>query len=291
MIKSMTGYGKTTLELPEKVLSIEIRTLNSKQADVILKIPSLFRKKETEIRSLILEKLERGKLELSINVENTGSSAHVSINRALAQQYYQELKNLDSDLDEKPFSAYLPILLKMPDVLSAEKEELDESDWGKIRAGIIEATSQVNIFRMEEGLSTEKDLRHKLTLILEYLEAVDEFEGQRAEKVKVRLLKDLEKLSEKIQFDRNRFEQELIYYLDKLDINEEKVRLKKHCEYFLETMDEKSSNGKKLGFISQEMGREINTLGAKANDQNIQKLVVQMKDELEKIKEQLFNIL
>jgi len=287
----MTGYGKTTLELPEKVLSIEIRTLNSKQADVILKIPSLFRKKETEIRSLILEKLERGKLELSINVENTGSSAHVSITRALAQQYYQELKNLDSDLDEKPFSAYLPILLKMPDVLSAEKEELDESDWGKIRAGIIEATSQVNIFRMEEGLSTEKDLRHKLTLILEYLEAVDEFEGQRAEKVKVRLLKDLEKLSEKIQFDRNRFEQELIYYLDKLDINEEKVRLKKHCEYFLETMDEKSSNGKKLGFISQEMGREINTLGAKANDQNIQKLVVQMKDELEKIKEQLFNIL
>lgn len=291
MIKSMTGYGKTTLELPEKVLSIEIRTLNSKQADVILKIPSLFRIKETEIRSLILDKLERGKLELSISMENTGSSAHVSINKALALQYYREFKNLDSDLEEESFSAYLPIILKMPDVFSAEKEELDEANWEKIRASIIEVTNQVNEFRLEEGVSTEKDLRHKVTLILEYLEAVNEFEGQRAEKVKERLLKELENLSEKVEFDRNRFEQELIYYLDKLDINEEKVRLKKHCEYFIETMDSLSSNGKKLGFISQEMGREINTLGAKANDQNIQKLVVQMKDELEKIKEQLFNIL
>jgi len=223
--------------------------------------------------------------------ENTGSSSQVSINKDLALHYYRELKNLDSDLEENSFSAYLPILIKMPDVLSAEKEELDDSYWGKIRSAIIDVTKQVNEFRMEEGFSTEKDLRHKTTLILQYLEAVDEFEGQRAEKVKARLLKDLEKLSEKIQFDRNRFEQELIYYLDKLDINEEKVRLKKHCEYFLETMDESTSNGKKLGFISQEMGREINTLGAKANDQNIQKLVVQMKDELEKIKEQLFNIL
>ena len=287
----MTGYGKTTLELPEKVLSIEIRTLNSKQADVILKIPSLFRAKETEIRSLILDKLERGKLELSISMENTGSSTHVSINKALALQYYREFKSLDSDLEEEPFTAYLPILLKIPDVFSAEKEKLDEANWGKIRASITEVTNQVNEFRLEEGASTEKDLRHKVTLILEYLEAVDEFEGQRAEKVKERLLKELENLSEKVEFDRNRFEQELIYYLDKLDINEEKVRLKKHCEYFIETMDSLSSNGKKLGFISQEMGREINTLGAKANDQNIQKLVVQMKDELEKIKEQLFNIL
>jgi len=287
----MTGYGKTLLELEGKVLTIEFRTLNSKQSDIILKIPSFIREKESEIRSLILEKLVRGKLELYITVETTDASVAVTLNKELAKKYYQDIKSLAAEIGEEDYQSYISLLVKMPDVMSPQKEELDDTQWESIKAALTDGMDQVDEFRIQEGKALEKDITTRINLILDFLQQVEKYLDQRTDKVKERLLKELNQLSDKIQYDRNRFEQEMIYYLDKLDINEEKVRLKKHCEYFLETLASDSSNGKKLGFIAQEIGREINTLGAKANEENIQKLVVQMKDELEKIKEQLFNIL
>jgi len=287
----MTGYGKTLLELEGKVLTIEFRTLNSKQSDIILKIPSFIREKESEIRSLILEKLVRGKLELYITVETTDASVAVTLNKELAKKYYQDIKSLAAEIGEEDYQSYISLLVKMPDVMSPQKEELDDTQWESIKAALTDGMDQVDEFRIQEGKALEKDITTRINLILDFLQQVEKYLDQRTDKVKERLLKELNQLSDKIQYDRNRFEQEMIYYLDKLDINEEKVRLKKHCEYFLETLASDSSNGKKLGFIAQEIDREINTLGAKANEENIQKLVVQMKDELEKIKEQLFNIL
>jgi uncharacterized protein (TIGR00255 family) len=290
MIKSMTGYGKTLLEQASKIITIEIRTLNSKQADIILKTPHLLREKETMIRSLLLDRLERGKVELSIITENLGNTANTELNKELALQYYNALKSLGGKIDDST-TDYMSIIVRMPEVLTQPKEELEETQWEQVREAIIGAIDQADEFRTHEGKALEQDLVNRINSITGLLARVDQFEERRIEKIRERLFKELTNLPDQIQFDRNRFEQELIYWLDKFDINEEKVRLKKHCEYFLETLDSDDSNGKKLGFISQEMGREINTLGAKANDEKIQRLVVQMKDELEKIKEQLFNIL
>lgn len=290
MVRSMTGFGKSVLELPEKSISIEIRSLNSKQFDANLRLPGIYREKEAELRLLLSSGLERGKIELNINVDDNGESIHYNFNRVLAKQYYAEIKTLASELGLHTDKEIINTLVRMPDVLKAEQAELSAEEWKAILAAISDAIDKLNDFRKQEGHALEKDLMERVRIIEALLEEISPLEEKRIANMRARIMKHLdETLSQGA--DMNRFEQEIIYYLEKLDITEEKVRLKKHCQYFLETLSEENANGKKLGFISQEMGREINTLGSKANDADIQKKVVLMKDELEKIKEQLFNIL
>jgi len=294
MIKSMTGYGKAMAEIGDRKLSIEVKSLNSKQLDLALKLPSMFRDKEVEVRNLISQKLERGKVDMFISTEFTGEISGVSINLELAKKYHNELKVLQLELKEDCPEGLLSLIIKMPDVIQSAKDEPNENDWLLVRSGIENALALVEEFRSGEGKILGEDLRKRIESILQYVLEVEPFEQQRINDIREKMIRDF--ANYKADFngsapDQNRFEQEMIYYLERLDITEEKIRLKKHCEYFLDTMDEVASQGKKLGFITQEIGREINTLGSKANQADIQKLVVQMKDELEKIKEQLMNIL
>ena len=295
MISSMTGYGKAIIELPGKNLTIEIKSLNSKQLDISLKLPGAFREKEPEIRNFIAQKLERGKIDLYISTEITGDVLNYSINKTLAKKYYLEIKELSDEINEKEERSLLPVLLNMPDVLHAGKEELKDEEWLKLKQGIENALAQVNEFRAEEGKILGNDIKPRVSQILSLLTSIEPYEPSRITELRERLQKGFQDLytteSQPGLADPNRFEQEMIYYLERLDITEEKVRLEKHCDYFLETLQEPVSQGKKLGFITQEMGREINTIGSKANHAEIQKIVIQMKDELEKIKEQLLNIL
>jgi len=291
MIKSMTGFGKSVCELTDKTINIEIRTLNSKQLDVIFKIPTIYKEKENEIRSLLSNKLERGKIDLSMTVESSGGTSKFNINKELAKQYFDELSLLSEEMGDVKSIDYLSIVMRMPEVLSQAKEELKEDEWESIKGAIIEAVADLDKFRIEEGKNLQEDFLQRNSLIIDLLSQIEAFESVRIETIRTRIKKELQQLVDDQSFDMNRFEQELIYYIEKLDITEEKVRLKKHCEFFIDTVNESQSSGKKLGFISQEMGREINTIGSKANDVSIQKIVVQMKDELEKIKEQLSNVL
>ncbi len=294
MIKSMTGYGKAVVETPSRKLIVEIKTLNSKQSDLSLKLPGFFRNKEPEVRTLISQRLERGKIDVFIFTEDSGESSLYSINHSLAKKYHTELKALKKELRDRYSGGLLPLVMKFPDVLQTTREEMTENDWKAILAGINQAVEQVDHFRQEEGKVLEEDILTRVQSILKLLDDIDPHEKQRISDLRERLKKDFLKYSGDLNGsipDQNRFEQELIYYFEKLDITEEKVRLLKHCQYFLETLNEDQAQGKKLGFITQEMGREINTLGSKAGDAEIQKIVVQMKDELEKIKEQLGNIL
>jgi uncharacterized protein (TIGR00255 family) len=295
MIKSMTGYGKAVAEIPGRKYTFEVRSLNSKQSDVNLKIPGTLREKEIEIRNILLQRLERGKIDLFISTEATGEILNYSVNKELAKKYYTELKNLQVEFGEEELAGLLPLVLKMPEVIQSGEEEPGENEWGTIRSGISSAIEKLDAFRIHEGKILEEDLRFRTGLILTHLESIEPFEKDRITGLREKMARDFENFGKSngltVSPDKNRFEEELIYYLEKMDITEEKVRLKKHCDYFLVTMDEPVSQGKKLGFITQEMGREINTLGSKAYDANIQKIVVQMKDELEKIKEQLGNIL
>ncbi len=290
MIKSMTGFGKSICELPDKLVTIEIRTLNSKQLDLHLRLPPLYKEKEPEIRQLISQLLERGKVECNINIENTGSSSNYSFNHQLAETYYNELKHMAGQIGEKP-NEYLPILVRLPDILSAEKIELSEDEWLEVLKGIKAATEKVNEFRAKEGKVLEGDLAKRIEGIEASYKMIKPFEEKRLAFMREKIRKALNELMENGAVDENRFEQELIYYIEKFDITEEKVRLQQHIDYFVQTINENTSNGKKLNFIAQEIGREINTIGSKANDADIQKVVVNMKDELEKVKEQLFNIL
>jgi uncharacterized protein (TIGR00255 family) len=291
----MTGYGRATVELPGKNLTIEIKSLNSKQLDISLKLPGAFRDKEPEIRNLFAQALERGKIDFYINTEVTGDVLNYSINKTLAKKYYQEIKELSDELHETEEGSLLRIILNMPDVLHSGKEEMKEEEWLKLKAGIESTLAQVNEFRAQEGKVLERDIRSRVTGIRELLASISPFEKSRMEEIRARLLKGFQDLRSSESFavpaDQNRFEQEMIFYLERLDITEEKVRLEKHCDYFFETLEEPVSQGKKLGFITQEMGREINTIGSKANHAEIQKIVIRMKDELEKVKEQLLNIL
>jgi uncharacterized protein (TIGR00255 family) len=291
MIKSMTGYGKSVCEFRNRKAVIEIKSLNSKQLDVNYRIANGFREKEIEIRNLVSEKLQRGKIDLLITVENEGDSSNYVINKELAKKYYRELKEISDAFDEKTSSDFLNVVMRMPDVLVPEKEEIGPEDWERLMASILAAINEVEEFRFAEGSSLEKELRMRIDTILHMLSEITPYEKQRLENLKAKITKDLYDLAKKEDYDQNRFEQELVYYQDKLDITEEKFRLEQHCIFFRETLLTEESQGKKLSFITQEMGREINTLGSKANEANIQKIVVQMKDELEKIKEQLFNIL
>jgi uncharacterized protein (TIGR00255 family) len=287
----MTGFGKAVCEFHNRKVVVEIKSLNSKQLDVNARISNGFREKEIEIRNLLSTRLQRGKVDFSMTVENIGDISNYTINKDLARKYYRELKELATEFDENDSTDYLHVVMKMPDVLVAENEELSDQEWGQLFETIENAIHDVEEFRDTEGKSLEKELLYRNAKILKLLDEIVPFEKQRLASLKAKITRDLYDIVSKEDIDKNRFEQEVIYYQDKLDITEEKVRLKKHCEYFVETLSEPESQGKKLSFITQEMGREINTLGSKAGEANIQKMVVQMKDELEKIKEQLFNIL
>ena len=295
MIISMTGYGRALVDLPGKKLLIEIKTLNNKGIDISVKLPAAFREKEMEVRTLLSQRLERGKVELYISLERPSDTTTYSIDKTLFIQYYHSLKSLLSELKEENHEGLLPVILKIPDVMKNEFSELEETDWAVISQGIANALSLVEEFRSAEGTILEVDLRKRVHLILTLLDSIKPLEENRIKDIMERIRSGFQNviksdLLDKVP-DENRFEQELIYYIERLDITEEKVRLKKHCDYFLETLSEPLSQGKKLGFVTQEMGREINTIGSKANDAGIQKIVIQMKDELEKIKEQLLNVL
>jgi len=287
----MTGFGKASADLPEKSITVEIKSLNSKQFDAHLRLPPLYREKEAELRLMLSSGLERGKIELNINVDTNGDVVPYTFNRALARQYYDEINALSKELGINTGEDMVSVLVRMPDVLKAEQAELSEEEWTEVNKIVAMAIGKLNDFRIEEGKVLGRDLSERVQKIQKLLGDVAQFEENRIKVLRERIFKQIEEAVPQGSIDMNRFEQEIIYYLEKLDITEEKIRLDKHCKYFLDTLAEGDNNGKKLGFISQEMGREINTLGSKANDADMQKIVVLMKDELEKIKEQLFNIL
>lgn len=285
----MTGFGKSIAEYGNKRINVEIKSLNSKQTDINLKIPYLYREKEIEIRNILSQKLERGKIDCIIFLENNSDATNITINKSLALKYYQELNSLATEINET-HNDILNILVKMPDVIKAEKEELDENEWNEILKSLHDAIDKADKFRKQEGDLLKQDFIKRNNMILQLLSDIEPFEKNRIDNIRQKINNDISTYLNADKIDPNRFEQELIYYIEKIDFTEEKVRLKKHCNYFTETLNECSA-GKKLGFVVQEMGREINTLGSKANDFDIQRIVVIMKDELEKIKEQLSNIL
>lgn len=291
MIRSMTGYGKAECLLPDKKLTIEIRSLNSKQMDTNTRLPSLYKEKELEIRQALTAGLERGKVECSFHYELSADSGSGTLNEEVVKSYYEQLYKIAGELGLPASTDLLNTVMRMPDTLRTEKADLGDEEWIMVKTSLLKALEQVQEFRNQEGLSLDKDMRLRVQSISEKLEQVVPYEASRMETIRERIGNKLDELLQKDAVDENRFEQELIYYMEKLDISEEKVRLSNHCKYFLETMDDAGPAGKKLGFISQEMGREINTLGSKANHTDIQKLVVEMKDELERIKEQVLNVL
>jgi len=281
MIKSMTGYGKSVAELTGKKVTIELKSLNSKQLDLNLRLPWLYKEKESELRNLLNQKLDRGKIDLTVNFDVLDSDMIPVINKTVVKNYFNQLKEISGELGINSDDQLLSTIMRLPDALRTEKPELDEEEWNLVREKIIESSEQLDNYRIEEGKSLEADLIRCVGKILSYLVEIEKFETGRIEKTREKITASLTEYVGSENIDKNRFEQELIFYLEKLDINEEKVRLKKHCEYFLEKISSEPPNGKILGFISQEIGREINTIGSKANDASIQKLVVMMKDELE----------
>lgn len=291
MIQSMTGFGKVTAELPTKKVTVEIKALNSKQLDLSTRIPSIYKEKEMQIRSRLLQTLERGKVDFAIYIEYIGKEASSQINQEAVVSYFAQLKELSDKLGISAPSSWdeLQLVLRMPDVIKTDPVEVDEDEWNVVKQAIDEAIQHLCDFRIQEGAMLQKLFTQKVSNIAALLNDVEPYEKERIEKIKGRILDNLEKLA--VDYDKNRFEQEMIYYIEKLDVNEEKNRLDNHLKYFLETMETGHGQGKKLGFIAQEMGREINTLGSKSNHADMQKIVVRMKDELEQIKEQVLNVL
>ncbi|MDC0380597.1 YicC family protein [Flavobacteriaceae bacterium] len=285
MIHSMTGYGKSELELSTKTIRLELKSLNSKSLDLNMRMPSIYRAKELELRKIIGSKLGRGKIDFSLYVEFNKGEALAKINTEVVKGYMKQLENI-SLADEVEL---LKMAVRMPDAISTEREDIDPKEWKTISDEVLVVLEKIENYRKDEGAALEKDFSKRISKIDDLLKDVVKIDPERIEHVRDRLNKGIAELKEKV--DKNRFEQELIYYIEKLDITEEKIRLKNHLDYFLKNLNLDESNGKKLGFISQEIGREINTIGSKANYAPMQKLVVQMKDELEKIKEQLLNVL
>ena len=285
MIMSMTGFGKTKAQWEDKSLSIEIRSLNSKNADINLRTPSYLREIDTEIRKRIAQKLHRGKIDLNIFIEFNGKNAPTAINASVVKEYMAQLKQIEENNEID----HLAIAMRLPDTLSSERNTLQEDEKKAIFNLLDDAIKNIETYRLDEGKVLEKDFLLRLDLIETYLEDAIKIDPERSKKIEVKLRASLEEL--KIEIDSNRFEQELIFYLEKFDITEEKVRLQNHLDYFKKVLENDFPNGKKLGFVAQEIGREINTIGSKANHSELQKIVVQMKDELEKIKEQLLNVL
>ncbi len=290
MIKSMTGYGKGVGSTESINVIVEIRSLNSKQLDINLRLPQNLKFKEIELRNAVGSVLKRGKVDVSILVEQSTAESASVLNLEMAKHYFYELEQLAAVTGQNSID-YIPIIVKMPDVFIAKTSEISDDDVAVIVQSLNDAITGVDAFREKEGAVLEKDIKSRVETILVLLDSVDKFENQRIVNIKERIKNNVSKFVKDPETDKNRLEQEIIYYIEKLDITEEKVRLLNNCNYFLETLNNSTSSGKKLGFISQEIGREINTLGSKANDSNLQKIVVLMKDELEKIKEQLFNIL
>lgn len=291
MIKSMTGFGKSVTEIPGKKVTVEVRSLNSKALDLNLRLPYIYKEKELGLRSDISKQIERGKIDLTVFTESNQETMPVAINKTLAKTYYRELKALSEELNENSTNL-LALVVKMPEVMKAEREvvELDEAEWELVKMAVDKAIDAFQKFRSDEGEILSNEFQTRIAIIYALLEDVVKMDSSRVENVRTRIKNNIAEFVEKEKIDQNRFEQELIYYIEKLDITEEKLRLKTHLDYFMNTMQEPAC-GRKLGFISQEIGREINTIGSKANDAGVQKLVVQMKDELEKIKEQLLNVL
>lgn len=290
MIQSMTGFGKVTAELPSKKVTVEIKALNSKQLDLSTRIPSVYKEKEMQIRSLLLQSLERGKVEFNIFIEYIGKDTPTQINLAAVENYYNQIKEIADKLNISLPADWFQTLLRMPDVIKTEAQEVNEEEWNVVEKAIKEAIQHLCDFRIQEGAMLQKLFEQKIANIARLLSEVELYEKERIEKVKARIMDNLEKIAGQ-DYDKNRFEQEMIYYIEKLDVNEEKNRLDNHLKYFISTIGSGHGQGKKLGFIAQEMGREINTLGSKSNHAEMQKIVVQMKDELEQIKEQVLNVL
>ena len=286
MIHSMTGFGKASLQLPTKKITVEIKSLNSKGLDLNTRMPSVFREMELGLRNQISQRLERGKVDFSLYVEVTGEETTSKINVPIVKGYINQMKAVIPNADE---TELMKMAVRMPDALKTERDEIDENEWKQIQTVIDEALENIANFRKDEGASLEKEFQLRIGNINNLMTEAVSYDAERVETVKTRLRTALDEL--KVNVDENRFEQELIFYLEKLDITEEKVRLGNHLSYFLETLNGTEANGRKLGFITQEMGREINTMGSKSNHTEMQKLVVMMKDELEKIKEQVLNVL
>ena len=286
MIQSMTGFGKATLQLPTKKITVEVKSLNSKGLDLNTRMPSVYREMELGLRNEIALKLERGKIDFSIFIEITGEQTSSKINAPIVKAYIKQMQEVIPGADE---TELMKMAVRMPDALKTERDEIDENDWAVIQKVIKEALDNIWNFRQDEGMSLEKEFQLRIGNIRQYMNDALALDPERVQAIKDRLQTAISEL--KVNVDENRFEQELIYYLEKLDITEEKVRLTNHLDYFLETIKGTEANGRKLGFITQEMGREINTMGSKSNHAQMQKLVVMMKDELEKIKEQVLNVL
>ncbi len=286
MIQSMTGFGKASLQLSTKKITVEAKSLNSKGLDLNVRMPSVYREMELGLRNQIALALERGKVDFSVFIENTAEQTSTKVNVPIVKAYINQLREIHAEADE---TELMKMAIRMPDALKTERDEIDENDWVEIQTVIKEALDNILNFRQAEGLSLEKEFQLRIENIRQYMNDALALDPERVQAIKDRLQTAIAEL--KVNVDENRFEQELIYYLEKLDITEEKVRLTNHLDYFLETINGKEANGRKLGFITQEMGREINTMGSKSNHAQMQKLVVMMKDELEKIKEQVLNVL
>ena len=290
MVKSMTGFGKGEAALRNKKITVEIRSLNSKQLDLSLRLPAVYRQSEYEIRNLIARTIQRGKVDVFVTVESQAVETSARINREVFREYLRQMNDtLSFSGIDAGYDAILPVIMRLPDVVATEAEAISEEEHAALLAAVEAAAAHLDAFREQEGAILIADLLRRMELIEQYKTEVVPFEKARTETVKARILDNLSKLA--VDVDRNRLEQEMIFYLEKLDITEEKVRLTNHCNYFREVASSEEGAGRKLGFIAQEMGREINTMGSKANEPNIQILVVKMKDELEKIKEQVLNIL
>ena len=290
MIQSMTGFGKATVELPSKIITIEIKSLNSKQLDISSRISPVFREKEMLIRNELLQALERGKIEIAVSMESIDKEASAKINLPVFESYYEQIKTISENLKIPVPGDWFQTILRMPEVVKNNMVEADESEWEVVMAAIREAIRQLIDYRQQEGAKLQTIFEQKIANIAALLKEIEPFENERVDKLKSRLTENMKKLPE-VEYDDSRFEQELFYYIEKIDINEEKTRLNIHLQYFIDTLHHESSQGKKLGFIAQEIGREINTLGSKCNHVEIQKIVVRMKDELEQIKEQVLNVL
>lgn len=291
MIRSMTGFGKTEFEVGTKKITLEIKSLNSKQLDINTRVPAMYREKDIEIRRLISEMLIRGKVDFALYLDNLGTESSAKINKAIISDYFRQLSDVYQDLGLTINETIMQSIMRLPDTVKTVYEELDETEWLVVRENLTKTLENLNCFRDQEGQALKADIDANIANILDLLNQVEQFEAKRIENVKTKIKESLDSLQLNGNVDKNRFEQELIYYIEKLDINEEKVRLANHCSYFTETMNEGEPSGRKLGFIAQEIGREINTLGSKANESNLQRIVVQMKDNLEKIKEQVLNVL
>jgi uncharacterized protein (TIGR00255 family) len=287
----MTGYGKAEFEAGNKKITIELKSLNSKQIDINTRIPMLYREKDLAIRKEISEKLIRGKIDFSLFIEDHGAESNSAINESVVINYFNQLSSIQKSLSLPVTEQIMQSIMRLPDAVKTVFTELDEKEWEAIFSQVQGVIQLVDQFRIQEGEALSRDIRNNIAEIQQLFKQIDPFEEQRIGNIKSRILESLNEININGNVDKNRFEQELIYYLEKLDINEEKVRLTNHCDYFLETLYSKGDVGKKLGFIAQEIGREINTIGSKANESQIQRIVVQMKDALEKVKEQLLNVL